>query len=134
MSKTFSCRKIAKGCAEGEVILSKDAVCFYTVEPETGTVIERDHDLQGQNLAGKILVMPSGKGSSVVQADGLYKLQLHGKEPLAIVVEHADTVLVASAIIMKTPMVHKVNREFYECVQNGGRVRIDADSGTVTVY
>ena len=133
MSKTFSCRKIAKGCAEGEVILSKDAVCFYTVEPETGTVIERDHDLQGQNIAGKILVMPSGKGSSVVQADGLYKLQLHGKEPLAIVVEHADTVLVSSAIIMKTPMVHKVDRVFYECVKTGSRLKVDADNGTITI-
>lgn len=133
MSKEFKCSKISKGTAEGEIILSKDAVCFYTVQPETGEVIESNHDLQGQNVAGKILVMPSGKGSSVVQADGLYKLQLHGKEPLALVVEHADTVLVSSAIIMKTPMVHKVDKEFYQQIQTGTKVRIDADNGTITI-
>lgn len=133
MSTEYRCGKISKGKAEGEVILSKDAVCFYTVEPETGKVIESNHDLQGQNIAGKILVMPSGKGSSVVQADGLYKLQLHGKAPLAIVVEHADTVLVSSAIIMKTPMVHKVDKGFYDQVQTGTKARIDADGGVITL-
>lgn len=133
MSAEFNCRKISKGVAEGEVILSKDAVCFYTVEPESGKVIESNHDLQGQNIAGKILVMPSGKGSSVVQADGLYKLQLHNKSPLAIVVEHADTVLVSSAIIMNTPMVHKVDKKFYEHIKTGMNIRVDADNGRITI-
>lgn len=133
MSERFSCRKISKGRAEGEVILSKDAVCFYTIEPETGKVIESNHDLQGQSIAGKILVMPSGKGSSVVQADGLYKLQLHGKNPKAIIVEHADTVLVSSAIIMNTPMVHKVDKEFYEKVKTGTNICLDAEKGEITV-
>ena len=74
MERTYHCAKIAKGTAEAEALVSKDAVCFYLVVPETGELIERNHDINGKNVAGKILIMPSGKGSSVVQADGLYKL------------------------------------------------------------
>lgn len=134
MSKEFTCKKISKGKVEGEVILSRDAVCFYTVEPETGKVIESNHHLKDKNIAGKILVMPSGKGSSVVQADGLYKLQLHGKAPKAIIVQHADTVLVSSAIIMKTPMVHKVEEGFYQEIKDGTRICVDADNGKITIF
>ena len=77
----YRCRSIAEGVAEGDIIISRDAVCFYLVEPETGVVVEQPHDLHGQNIAGKVLVMPSGKGSSVVQADGLFKLVKHDKAP-----------------------------------------------------
>ena len=88
------CRKISEGKADGEVIVSKDSVCFYLVEPETGVVVEKNHDIEGKSIAGKILVMPSGKGSSVVQADGLFKLAKNDKAPKAMIIEHADTVLV----------------------------------------
>lgn len=129
--KEIKCTKISEGKAEGEVILSKDAVCFYLVEPETGIVVEKDHDLNGKSVAGKILVMPSGKGSSVVQADGLYKLAQNGKAPRAMIIEHADTVLVSGAIIMEIPMVHKVDRSFYEEIKDGQYVELDADQGII---
>ena len=80
MERTYHCAKIAKGTAEAEALVSKDAVCFYLVVPETGELIERNHDINGKNVAGKILIMPSGKGSSVVQADGLYKLLILWKQ------------------------------------------------------
>lgn len=133
MSKTFRCTKISKGKAEGEALVSKDAVCFYLVEPDTGVVVERNHDINGLSVAGKILIMPSGKGSSVVQADGMYKLAQKGKEPVAIIVEEADTVLVSSAIIMETPMVHQVERAFYDEVKSGMRLSLNADEGTITI-
>ncbi len=133
MGSTFTCRKISKGCVTGKVILSKDAVCYYLVEPETGTVIERNHDIEGRNLAGKILVMPSGKGSSVVQADGIYKLSQHGKSPLAMIIEHADPVLVSSAIIFEVPMVHKVDPEFYNKINDGDTILLDATNGLIEI-
>lgn len=127
------CRKISEGKAEAEVLISKDAVCFYLVEPETGIVVEKNHDLEGKSVAGKILVMPSGKGSSVVQADGLYKLAKYGKSPKAMIVEHADTVLVSSAIIMEVPMVHKVEKEFYNNIKDGASIYLDADSEEIII-
>lgn len=131
--KTYNCSLISKGIGEGELLISKDAVCFYTVEPETGIVIESNHDLKGKNIEGKVLVMPSGKGSSVVQADGLYKIAKTGKAPAAIIVKDADPVLVSAVIIMNIPMVHKVDEEFYKEVKNGANVKIDADNGKIYV-
>ena len=127
----IKCRKISEGKVDGEVIVSKDSVCFYLVEPETGVVVEKNHDIEGKSIAGKILVMPSGKGSSVVQADGLFKLAKNDKAPKAMIIEHADTVLVTGAIIMEIPMVHKVEAKFYETVLDGDVVSLDADKGII---
>lgn len=133
MERTYKCSKIAKGIVEAEALVSKDAVCFYLVVPETGELIERNHDINGKNVANKILVMPSGKGSSVVQADGLYKLLMKGKHPAGMIVETADTVLVTAAVAMEIPMVHKVDAAFFEEVKNGMSVKLDAVNGVITV-
>jgi hypothetical protein len=130
---SWKCRKIAEGRAEGEILISADAICFYLVEPETGVVIEKNHSLEGRSVAGKILVMPSGKGSSVVQADGLYKLMKHNKAPKGMIVEFPDPVLVSSAIVMEIPTVMKVEKGFYETLRPGDQVQLDADRGTVTI-
>ena len=131
--KGLRCRKIAEGSAEGEIIVSSDAICFYLVEPETGIIVEKNHALEGQSIAGKILVMPSGKGSSVVQADGLYKLMKHDKAPKGIIVEFPDPVLVSSAIIMEIPTVMKVEKSFYEIIRTGSRIRLDADRQIISI-
>lgn len=123
----IKCHKIAPGRAEGEVIFSADPICFYLVEPETGEVIEKGHSLEGKSIAGKILVMPAGKGSSVVQADGLYQLAMEDNSPRAIVIEEPDTVLVASAIIMEVPLVDKAGEKFYQ-LSDGQQVIVDADN------
>jgi predicted aconitase with swiveling domain len=132
-SVSLKCRKIAEGKAEGEVIISADAICFYLVQPETGVVIEKNHSLEGQSLAGKILVIPSGKGSSVVQADGLYKLMKHNKAPKGMIVEFPDPVLVSSAIIMEIPTVMKVEKRFYETIRPGDHIDLDADQEKITI-
>lgn len=131
--RIFKCHKISEGVAEAEVIVSKDDVMFYLIDPETGTIIEPAHDLEGKSMAKKILVFPSGKGSSVVQADGLYQLMQKGNAPKAMIIQNSETVLVSSAIIMEVPMVDKVEPEFYEVVKNGDRVRVDADNGVVEI-
>ena len=106
--KIFKCHKISEGCIEGEVIISKDDVMFYLIKPETGEVIEPEHDLENKIISNKILIFPSGKGSSVVQADGLYQLKMKNNAPKAMIIQRPETVLVASAIIMEIPMVDKV--------------------------
>ena len=64
--KKYSCHKISEGCAEAEAIVSKDHIMFYLMNPETGEVIEKAHDLEGRSVAMKVLIFPGGKGSSVV--------------------------------------------------------------------
>ena len=131
--KEFTCRRIAEGTASGEILISRDDICFYLIDPKTGIVIEKGHDLEGRSVAGKVLVFPTGKGSSVVQADGLYQLQLHGNAPKAMIIRHADTVLVASAIIMGIPMVHMLPQDFYDYLEDGKFAVVDSDLAKVTV-
>ncbi len=52
---------ISEGKVEGEVLISEDPINFYIVKPETGILFEKDHDLEGKSIAGKILVFPSDK-------------------------------------------------------------------------
>lgn len=134
MSKTYHCSQITKGKVDSApALVSKDAICFYLVEPETGVVKERNHDAFGKSVVGKVLIMPSGKGSSVVQLDGLYKLMMRNNGPAAIVVQEADTVLVAAAAAMEMPMVHRVDPEFFTDVESGMNIALDAEQGTITI-
>ncbi len=94
---------------------------------------EKGHPISGKSVAGTVLVFPTGKGSSVVQLDGLYQLVKHGVAPRAMVVESPDTVLVACAVIMEIPLVSAVDSAFYERVQDGRQVTVDADAGTLAV-
>ena len=134
MSKTYHCSQITKGKVDSApALVSKDAICFYLGEPETGVVKERNHDAFGKSGVGKVLIMPSGKGSSVVQLDGLYKLMMRNNGPAAIVVQEADTVLVAAAAAMEMPMVHRVDPEFFTDVESGMNIALDVEQGTITI-
>ncbi len=132
MNNGYYCHKISGGFVEGEVLISKDDICFYLVEPETGKVIEKNHDLEGKSIVDKILIFPSGKGSSVVQGEGLYMLTRNNTGPKAMIIQHPDTVLVTGAIIMNVPLVDRVEEGFYQKVKNGDRVKVDADKGLIS--
>jgi predicted aconitase with swiveling domain len=129
----FSCRCISEGAGEGAALLSKDALCFALCDPTTGTVIEKGHALDCQSVAGRILIMPTGKGSSVVQADGLYRLIINGVAPKAVVIERPEPVLVSTIIAMEIPLVDEVDAAFYEAVADGDHVIVDATAGRITV-
>ena len=130
---TFSCRCISEGTGQGVALLSQHSLCFAMCDPTTGTVIEKGHALDCQSVAGRVLVMPSGKGSSVVQADGLYRLIINNVAPAAIVLERPEPVIVSTVIAMEIPLVDEVDPAFYEAVETGDAVTVDANGGTITV-
>lgn len=131
--KIFKCHKISEGTAQGEILISKDDIMFYLIDPKTGVMIEKGHSLEGKSVSGKILVFPGGKGSSVVQADGMYQLAVKNNAPKAMIIQNPETVLVASAIIMEMPMVDRVETEFYETVNDGDIVMVNSDTGEITL-
>ena len=131
-NNTFTCHKISEGIAEGRALISTDDIMFYLIDPKTGVVIEKGHALEGKSVSGKILIFPGGKGSSVVQADGLYQLSINNNSPKAMIIQNPETVLVASAIIMEMPMVDRLVPEFYSEIVDGDLIRVDANNGTVT--
>ncbi|HYB68506.1 MAG TPA: DUF126 domain-containing protein, partial [Candidatus Acidoferrales bacterium] len=83
----LKCHKIIGGRGEGEALVSHQPICFYLTDPKTGVVREKTHELAGKNIANKVLLFPSGKASSVVQIDGLFKLASHGLAPKAMIVK-----------------------------------------------
>ena len=133
MSKRYACHKISEGKASGTALVSADEIMFYLIRPESGVVIEPGHALYGQSMAGRILIFPGGKGSSVVQADGLYQLNKNGNLPKPMVIQYRETVLVSSAIIMDIPMVDRVDPAFYKDVKSGDHLTVNADEGFIEI-
>lgn len=124
---------ISEGKATADAIISKDRIMFYQVRPEDGMMEEKNHHLEGRIIAKKVLLFPGGKGSSVVQQDGLYHLDCHKNMPSALIVQYPDPVLVAGAIIMQVPMVDRLPQEFYDVVKDGDIITVNADEGYVEI-
>jgi predicted aconitase with swiveling domain len=126
-------RTIARGKASGEVLLSKDAISFLGgVDPHNGKVIEKGHALEGKCVAGKILVFPRGKGSTV----GSYvMLQLIKNEvaPAGIINLEAEPIIAVGAIISNIPMIDKLEKDPFTVLKNGQKIELDADKGQIVV-
>jgi len=133
MEITVKCHKIVGGYGEGEALVSHEPICFYLTDPKTGIIRERKHELAGKNLANKVLVFPSGKASSVVQIDGLFKLASHNLAPKAMIVKDVETVLIVSAVLAKVPLVDRLEKDPFETIHTGDLVKVDAEKGTVTI-
>lgn len=133
MGTSLKCHKIIGGCGEGEALVSHEPICFYLTDPKTGVIREKTHELAGKNVANKVLVFPSGKASSVVQIDGLFKLASNNLAPKAMIVKDVETVLVVSAFIAKVPLVDKLEQDPFEAISTGDFVKVDADKSIITI-
>ena len=132
-STILECHKIIGGYGEGEALVSKEPICFYLTDPKTGRVRERGHELEGKKITDKVLVFSSGKASSVVQIDGLFKLASHNLAPKAMIVRDIETVLIVSAFIAKVPLVDRLEQDPFKTIRTGDFVKVDADKGRVTI-
>jgi predicted aconitase with swiveling domain len=130
---TLKCHKIIGGYGVGEALVSHEPICFYLTDPKTGIVREKSHELAGKNVADKVLVFPSGKASSVVQIDGLFKLALHNVAPKAMIVKDVETVLIVSAFIAKVPLVNRLEKDPFEIIHDGDLVEVNAEKGLVKI-
>jgi len=120
-------RKISAGTAEAEVLYSNDDICFYLTDPKTGVLRDKGHDLDGVSVAGKILVFPSGKGSAVVQDEGLFSLKENGNLPAAMIIETPETVLVFGALLLNIPLIDGISENDKAKLKNGVRLRLDTE-------
>jgi len=131
MSLAYQGRSICNGVAEGEALVTKQGISFLGgVDPETGIITEVDHELHGEKMAGKILVLPSLKGS----AGGMWiliRLAASKKAPKAVIVAQADTILVGAVIIGGIPTVDSLSAEAFQSLKGGDRLKVNATKGTV---
>lgn len=121
-------RTIKAGRAEGIALVSSEPIGFLGgVDPETGIIIEKGHALEGCCVSQRILVFPTGKGSTVGSYT-LYRLARSQKGPAAIVNQRSEAIVAVGAIISDIPMVDLVD----VCqIQSGDHVVVE--DGTVTL-
>ena len=118
-------RVIYEGRAEGVALVSSSPLSFYGgVNPDTGEVVERGHELQGQSVKGKVLVFPFGKGSTV-GSYVLYRLAKNGAAPAAIVNLRCETIVAVGAIISEIPCVDMID---IGKIKPGAEVTLEGDS------
>jgi predicted aconitase with swiveling domain len=123
-------RKIYQGVAEGEAIVTKDGISFYGgIDPDTGKVVEVGHELEGQSITGKILVFPTGKGSTVGSYT-MYRMKKNNTAPAAIVNEKIDTIIAVGCIISEIPCVDKIDVKNFK---TGQKMIVNGWEGTVEV-
>ena len=126
---SFTARIIKSGSADALALVSPEPIGFLGgVDGKTGTVTERGHPLEGATVAGKVLVFPTGKGSTV-GSYVLYELAANGLAPAAIINVESEPVVAVGAIISNIPMVDQIP---IDGIKTGDRVRIEG--ATVTVW
>jgi len=117
-------RVIRLGTAEGIALVSPQPIGFLGgVDPDTGIVVEPGHPLQGQCVTGRVLVFPTGKGSTVGSYT-LYRMARSGTAPAAIVNAESEAIVAVGAIIGGITMVDHVD---IAQLKTGDRLRIDGD-------
>lgn len=120
-------RTISGGKAKGEVVKIDEALSFLGgVDGATGEIRVGN----GGNVAGKILVFPKGKGSTV-GSFVMYDLMVHGKAPAAVINESAETIVATGAVISSIPMVDQIPS--IRLFEDGDIVTVDADNGVVEI-
>jgi uncharacterized protein len=125
--------KVVKGKAEGEAVVSQKPIGFAGgVNPYTGRIVEKDHELEGVSITGKILVFPVEKGSTG-GSDIIYEMAKLKTGPNGIINLRAKSIVVVGAIIGDIPVVDRLDGNPLELIKTGDYVKLDADQGIVKV-
>ncbi|MBA7601729.1 hypothetical protein ES703_08809 [subsurface metagenome] len=123
-------RMISPGKARGEALVSREPMGFYGgVDPKTGVVIEKGHELEGKSVRDKILVFPQGKGSTV-GSYVIYGLKKNGVAPAAIVNQETETIVATGVILAGIPCVDGID---ISKIKTGDKLVINADEAMVEV-
>ena len=123
-------RMISPGKARGEAIVSRAPIGFYGgIDPKTGVVIEKGHELEGQSVKDKILVFPQGKGFTVGSYI-IYGLKKNGVAPAAIVNRGTETIVATGVILAGIPCVDGID---IDKIKTGDKLIVDADEAKVEV-
>ena len=85
--------------ASGPVLASAEGLSFWGgVDAASGHVIDAHHQLHGQSLGGKILMLPTSRGSCT-GSGVLLELALGGNAPAALVFREEEDILTLGALI-----------------------------------
>lgn len=123
-------RTIYPGKVEAEALVTSMGISFFGgVDPESGVVVERGHELEGQCIAGKVLAFPTGKGSTVGSYT-LYRLKKNGTAPAAILNAECETITAVGCIIAEIPCVDHIS---IEKIVTGKKLRVDGEKAVIEI-
>ena len=121
----------------GDIVVGSEGLSFWGgVDPETGVVIDAHHDLHGQSLAGKIVLMPTSRGSC--SGSGvLLQLALNGHAPTALVFREDEEILslgaaIASRMFGKSIGVVRLPAESYAALSAQKAARLQGNTLTTS--
>lgn len=120
------------GRGEGEVLALDAPLSFWGgVHESEGTVIDVHHPQHGATLAGRVLVMPSGRGSSS-SSSVLAELIRNGHGPAAILLREADPIVALGALVAaelygrQVPVLQLDDAEYAEATRHA-RLVVEGD-------
>lgn len=132
-----------KGCAPGEflgeAVVSTQPFGFWQgLDPQTGLVIDKRHDLCGASLKGKVFVFPYGRGSTGTPGIFLEAVR-NGCAPAAIVNVKSEPMIVMCALLaeaffkVQIPIVDGLQGDPGHVLKTGDRVRVSGTTGEVEI-
>ncbi len=89
-------------------------------------VVDPGHELFGKCIAGRVLIFPGGKGSTV-GSYVIYQLKKRGKAPAAMINLRSEPIVAVGAIISGIPLVDRVAEDILK-LKDGIEVIVDADA------
>lgn len=131
-------RTLAPGSARGEVLLLEEPLSFWGgMDPATGEVVDRHHPQVGAPLAGRVVTMRSGRGSSS-SSSVLAEAIRAGTAPAAVVMVEPDVIVAVGSIVAaelygaEVPVVCLSEHAFDELPSRGTvEVRAGTDGATI---
>lgn len=130
---SLTVRSLVPGAAQGALLFADVGLSFWGgVDPLRGEIIDRHHPLSGEYLSGRVLAIPSGRGSCT-GSSVLMELISNGHAPAALVLAEADEiltlgVLVAQMIFERSLPVLCIGSEAFAALRGKAFARIDGAS------
>jgi predicted aconitase with swiveling domain len=125
-------RVLVAGSASGEALVLREPLSFWGgVDPSDGRIIDQHHPQVGESVRGKVLVMPSGRGSSS-SSSVLAETLRAGTGPAAILLAEPDPIVALGAMVARElyggsiPVV-VVDPGTYDGIMTGRMTRIELD-------
>ncbi|MCX5815007.1 MAG: DUF126 domain-containing protein [Proteobacteria bacterium] len=130
-------RGVTPGYGEGRALVSHSPFMFaHGVEPKTGNVIDIRSDMLRENIKGRVLVFPYGKGSTTGSAWFLETIR-QGNGPAAIINLETEPII-ATALIMARllygitiPLVDRLEKDFSSLVTNNTMIYVNGTTGEI---
>jgi predicted aconitase with swiveling domain len=131
---------VVHGLARGDLLVSTEALSFWGgLDPATGEVIDRRHELSGQRVTGRVLALPHGRGSC--SASGvLLEAICNGTGPVAILTSRIDPIIglgsilaeelhgiVVPVMVLNADDFARLRTNQRVAIEEAGRIRLDED-------